>query len=125
MPTIKPNQQLHHVVINNFKIENEIVFNYFDKLPKEERDEKPFRDQRCGIPPFIKVACTSTVFPKTSRTGVASGPKVLYLPMRMLLITPMNRSKRWPGIPHYFCPGQALPSAVRNPVPHLLIAIFK
>jgi len=44
MPTIKPNQKPHHVVISKFKIENKIVFNYFDKLPKEERDEKPFRN---------------------------------------------------------------------------------
>nr|NQU91895.1 hypothetical protein [Bacteroidota bacterium] len=67
MPTIEPNQQPHHVVIIKFKIENEIVFNYFDTLPKEEWDEKLFRDLHYGIPPLIQVACASTVFPKTSR----------------------------------------------------------
>nr|NQU92628.1 hypothetical protein [Bacteroidota bacterium] len=49
MPTIKLNQQLHRVEIGKFEIENEIVFNYFDKLPKEERDEKLFRAIYIGV----------------------------------------------------------------------------
>ena len=43
MATIKLNQQLKRVEIDKFEIENQIVFNYFDKLPAKERDEKLYR----------------------------------------------------------------------------------
>ena len=40
---IKINQQLKRVKLGNFEIDNEIVFNYFDRLKAEERDEKLIR----------------------------------------------------------------------------------
>lgn len=49
MPIIKLNSQLHRVEIKDFEIENEIVFNYFDKLPASERDEKLIRAIYIGV----------------------------------------------------------------------------
>ena len=49
MATIKINQKLKRVEISSFEIENEIVFNYFDKLPANERDEKLYRALYIGV----------------------------------------------------------------------------
>jgi hypothetical protein len=49
MGTIKLNQQLKRLEIESFEIENQIVFNYFDKLPVYERDEKLLRAIYIGV----------------------------------------------------------------------------
>jgi hypothetical protein len=49
MATIKINQQLNRVEISNFEIENQIVFNYFDKLSSSERGEKLIRAIYIGV----------------------------------------------------------------------------
>lgn len=49
MSTIKINQQLKRIEIKEFEIENQIVFNYFDKLPVSERDEKLLRAIYIGV----------------------------------------------------------------------------
>lgn len=49
MTTIKINQQLKRVEIKEFEIENQIVFNYFDNLPANERDEKLLRAIYIGV----------------------------------------------------------------------------
>jgi GTP-binding protein EngB required for normal cell division len=49
MPTIKLNQQLNRIEIKEFEIENQIVFNYFDKLPTSEREEKLIRAIYIGV----------------------------------------------------------------------------
>jgi len=49
MNTIKINQQLKRIEISNFEIENTIVFNYFDNLPAQERDEKLLRAIYIGV----------------------------------------------------------------------------
>jgi len=49
MATIKINQQLKRIEIKEFEIENQIVFNYFDKLPAKERDEKLYRALYIGV----------------------------------------------------------------------------
>lgn len=49
MSTIKINQQLNRIEIKEFEIENQIVFNYFDKLPASERDEKLLRAIYIGV----------------------------------------------------------------------------
>jgi hypothetical protein len=49
MGTIKLNQQLKRLEIESFEIENQIVFNYFDKLPANERDEKLLRAIYIGV----------------------------------------------------------------------------
>ena len=49
MATIKINQKLKRVEISGFEIENQIVFNYFDKLPLKERDKKLYRALYIGV----------------------------------------------------------------------------
>ena len=49
MSTIKLNQQLKRLEIQEFEIENSIVFNYFDNLPINERDEKLLRAIYIGV----------------------------------------------------------------------------
>lgn len=46
---LKLNQQLSRLEIDSFEIENQIVFNYFDKLPANERDEKLLRAIYIGV----------------------------------------------------------------------------
>lgn len=42
MASVEINQQLKRVEIEDFEIQNEIVFKYFDTLPYTERSEKFF-----------------------------------------------------------------------------------
>jgi hypothetical protein len=49
MSTIKLNQQLNRVEIKEFEIENSIVFNYFNNLSANERDEKLLRAIYIGV----------------------------------------------------------------------------
>lgn len=49
MATIKINQQLKRIEIKEFEIDNQIVFNYFDKLPASERDDKLLRAIYIGV----------------------------------------------------------------------------
>ena len=49
MSTIKLNQKLKRVEVQKFELDNEIVFNYFDKLPANERDDKFLRALYIGV----------------------------------------------------------------------------
>jgi hypothetical protein len=49
MSKIKLNQQLQRVEVSAFEIDNEIVFNYFDHLKAEERNEKLLRAIYIGV----------------------------------------------------------------------------
>lgn len=49
MNTVDLNQQLQRLEIKEFEIENEIVFNYFNKLSASERDEKLLRAIYIGV----------------------------------------------------------------------------
>ena len=49
MSTIKLNQKLKRVEIQKFELDNDIVFNYFDNLPSNERDEKLIRALYIGV----------------------------------------------------------------------------
>lgn len=49
MATIKINQQLKRIEIKEFEIENNIVFNYFDNLSVNDRDEKLLRAIYIGV----------------------------------------------------------------------------
>lgn len=46
---MKLNQKLNRFEISAFEIDNEIVFNYFDCLKGEERDEKLIRAIYIGV----------------------------------------------------------------------------
>jgi hypothetical protein len=49
MANIKLNQQLHRVEIKEFEISNQIVFNYFNNLSTNERDEKLLKAIYIGV----------------------------------------------------------------------------
>ena len=49
MSTIKLNQKLKRLEVQKFELDNEIVFNYFDKLPTLERDDKFVRALYIGV----------------------------------------------------------------------------
>ena len=49
MATIKLNQKLKRLEIQNFELDNAIVFNYFDNLPTAERDDKLVRALYIGV----------------------------------------------------------------------------
>lgn len=49
MEKLKINQQLKRIEISSFEIENEVVFNYFNNLPSEERDSKLIRAIYIGV----------------------------------------------------------------------------
>ena len=65
MATIKINQQLKRIEIKEFEIENQIVFNYFDNLPANERDEKLLRAIYIGVLALMEDRI-STFLSKTS-----------------------------------------------------------
>ncbi len=46
---IKINQQLKRIEIKEFEIQNQIVFNYFENLPANERDDKLLRAIYIGV----------------------------------------------------------------------------
>ena len=49
MSIIKLNQKLNRVEVKDFEIDNEIVFNYFNNLPVNERNDKLFRALYIGV----------------------------------------------------------------------------
>ena len=49
MGNIRINQKLKRVEVQKFELDNEIVFNYFDSLPQNERDEKLIRAIFIGV----------------------------------------------------------------------------
>lgn len=49
MSTIKLNQKLKRLEVQKFELDNEIVFNYFDKLPANKRDENFIRAVYIGV----------------------------------------------------------------------------
>lgn len=49
MEKLKINQQLKRIEISSFEIENEVVFNYFNNLPSDERDSKLIKAIYIGV----------------------------------------------------------------------------
>lgn len=49
MTIVNLNQQLKRLEIKDFEIDNQIVFNYFNNLPANERDEKLYRALYIGV----------------------------------------------------------------------------
>ena len=49
MATLKLNQKLKRIEIQKFELDNDIVFNYFDHLPANERDDKLIRALYIGV----------------------------------------------------------------------------
>lgn len=49
MATLRLNQKLKRIEIQKFELDNDIVFNYFDNLPANERDDKLIRALYIGV----------------------------------------------------------------------------
>lgn len=49
MPILSLNQKNNRVQIDSFEVDNQVVFNFFDKLPAIERDEKLLRAIYIGV----------------------------------------------------------------------------
>ncbi|MGM5470337.1 hypothetical protein ACS386_08665 [Flavobacteriaceae bacterium LMO-SS05] len=69
MSTIKLNQKLKRLEVQNFEIENEIVFNYFDKLPASERDEKLIRAIYIGVLALMEDRISAFLSKTTNELG--------------------------------------------------------
>lgn len=69
MPIIKLNQQLKRVDINQFEIENEIIFNFFNNLPSSERDEKLFKALYIGVLALMEDRISSFLSKTTNELG--------------------------------------------------------
>ena len=55
MASVEINQQLKRVEIEDFEIQNEIVFKYFDTLPYTERSEKFLKALYIGVLALWKI----------------------------------------------------------------------
>ena len=63
------NQQLQRLEIKEFEIENEIVFNYFNKLPASERDEKLLRAIYIGVLALMEDRISAFLSKTTNELG--------------------------------------------------------
>lgn len=69
MATIKINQKLKRIEISSFEIENNVVFNYFDKLPMKERDNKLYRALYIGVLALMEDRISSFLSKTTNELG--------------------------------------------------------
>ena len=63
------NQKLKRVEISGFELDNEIVFNYFDKLPAYERDEKLIRAIYIGVLALMEDRISAFLSKTTNELG--------------------------------------------------------
>lgn len=66
---LKLNQQLKRVEIDNFEIDNEIVFNYFNNLPVTDRDEKLFKALYIGVLALMEDRISTFLSKTTNELG--------------------------------------------------------
>lgn len=69
MTKIKLNQKLNRVEVKDFEIDNAIVFNYFDKLPVSERDEKLFKALYIGVLALMEDRISTFLSKTTNELG--------------------------------------------------------
>lgn len=69
MATIKLNQQLKRIEIKEFEIGNDIVFNYFNNLPANERDEKLFKALYIGVLALMEDRISAFLAKTTNELG--------------------------------------------------------
>lgn len=69
MTIIKLNQQLKRVEVENFEISNEIVFNYFNNLSVNERNEKFFRALYIGVLALMEDRISAFLAKTTNELG--------------------------------------------------------
>lgn len=66
---IKLNQKLKRVEIQKFELDNSIVFNYFDNLPANDRDEKFIRALYIGVLALMEDRISSFLSKTTNELG--------------------------------------------------------
>lgn len=69
MTKIKLNQKLNRVEVLDFEIDNGIVFNYFDKLPANEREDKLFRALYIGVLALMEDRISAFLSKTTNELG--------------------------------------------------------
>jgi hypothetical protein len=69
MGIINLNQQLKQVELKDFEITNEVVFNYFDSLPVNERDEKLLRAIYIGVLALMEDRLSAFLAKTTNELG--------------------------------------------------------
>lgn len=69
MAIIRLNQKLKRIEIDQFEIENDIVFNYFNNLPANERDEKLFKALYIGVLALMEDRISSFLAKTTNELG--------------------------------------------------------
>jgi hypothetical protein len=66
---IKLNQKLNRIEVNSFEISNEIVFNYFNNLSTDERDEKFLRAIYIGVLALMEDRISAFLAKTTNELG--------------------------------------------------------
>ena len=69
MSIIKINQKLQRIEIQNFELDNNIVFNYFDNLPANQRDEKFIRAMYIGVLALMEDRISAFLSKTTNELG--------------------------------------------------------
>lgn len=69
MSIVKINQRLERLELESFEIDNRVVFNYFDKLPSVERDEKFLRALYIGVLALMEDRLSSFLAKTTNELG--------------------------------------------------------
>ena len=69
MSTIKLNQKLKRLEVSGFEVENDIVFNYFDQLKIDERDDKLFKALYIGVLALMEDRISSFLAKTTNELG--------------------------------------------------------
>lgn len=69
MATIEINKKQKIIEVDQFNIKNEVVFNYFDKLPAKERDEKLLRAIYIGVLALMEDRISTFLSKTTNELG--------------------------------------------------------
>ncbi|NCT41606.1 MAG: hypothetical protein GW778_08105 [Alphaproteobacteria bacterium] len=69
MPILSLNQKNKRVQIEGFEVENQIVFNFFDKLPASERDEKLLKAINIGVLALMEDRLSSFLSKTSNQLG--------------------------------------------------------
>ena len=69
MPSIKINQQQKRLEVNSFEISNEVVFNYFNNLSSDERDEKFLKAIYIGVLALMEDRISAFLAKTTNELG--------------------------------------------------------
>ena len=87
MSTIKINQKLKRIEIQEFELDNEIVFNYFDNLPATERDNKLIRAIYIGVLAMMEDRISSFLSKTSNELGTELESLKMIFEMKKELIT--------------------------------------